>query len=595
MRLKSERFLVVERQPELLMALAGSVRRRTEAALDRFDSRRPGSALARAVILGDRSRLPKELRQALARSGLSHLLAVSGLHVGLLALLLWLPGRLLPARLRYLPALAGIGVYLMLVGPRPSILRASIMALLALTALMIDRPPQGLNALACCAALLALIDPAVTSELGFRLSVAATAGILVLAPIFTERWTALPSIVRGPLAVTVAAQLATLPWALPLEGGVHPLAPVLNLIAIPCLALFLAFAFAWLALALISDFAATWAVSLLDALAVPFEALGELPPGPIWFLPVTVAPWTVPVLSLVVVGAALWPVRAARCALLSGLLVLTGAGSPRTAVPELLLLDVGQGDAVLLRDGSRAVLIDGGGWPHGDLGGRVLVPALSAQGVRRLDAIVLTHPDLDHCNGLLDVARYLPVTEVWMGPGWLEAGCAADLVALRAARWRVLWRGETRKVGRWRFETLYPDAGLRRGRNDRSLVLAAVTSEHRVLLTGDVEGPAERRLARRLGPGLAADVLKVAHHGSRPSTSAAFLAAVRPRLALVSAAPGNPHGHPHPTVTGRLRSSGIRVLRTDLSGMVRLRFHPKGRIAIFLPGSPRASRAERRR
>ena len=316
------------------------------------------------------------------------------------------------------------------------------------------------------------------------------------------------------------------------------------------------------------------------------------------FLPLA-APWP---LVWVAVGVgvliALWPARAARVGVIVALVLQTGANvslpdRSRPEAPELVMFDVGQGDAILLRDGRHAALIDGGGWRHGDLGGRVLVPALAAMGIRRLTAMVLTHPDLDHCGGLVDTARYLPVEEIWMSPGWRDAPCARQLLTGPASRWRPLWKGEVVELGRWRIEVLHPSAGERRGLNDRSLALLATKGTHRVLLAGDLSATVERRLAkawsRRHGeiPPEPLDVLKVAHHGSKTSTHQAFLEALRPRLALISAGPQNHYGHPHPTVLKRLHSAGIRVLRTDRSGMIRVRFDAGGALALELPGSPR--------
>ncbi len=600
MRLKSERFLAVEQPPAGWTALAGRLRRRAEKAFEAPGVESRGSALARSLLLGDRSRLPRSWQAALRRCGLAHVLAVSGLHVGLLAVVLVLAGAALPPRLRYLPALFGIGLYLLLIGPRPAVLRASLMGLLALGALALHRPPQGLNALACCAAVLALVDPSMAGRLGFQLSVAATAGILVLAPFYAECWTALPVALRRPLAATVAAQLATLPWTLPLTAGIHPLAPVLNLVAVPLLGVFLLLSFAWLALVVaFGSSAGSMLMPLLDAAAMPVALLARTPPSPAFFLPMAVAGMPAAAIGM----AAFWrPAWAARIGLVAGLLLQTGARAPEPLAArqpgvelsgagqpgaEVVVFDVGQGDAVLLRDGARAALIDGGGWPHGDFGGRVLVPALAAIGIDRLDAVVLTHPDRDHCGGLVDLGRYLPVAEAWVGPGWTGGGCAAELLAAPTDRWRVLWRGEVERLGRWRLEVLHPAAGSRQGRNDRSLVLAARFGRHRLLLTGDISQQAERRLVMERPDALAAGVLKVAHHGSRSSTGDAFLRAVAPRLALISAGAGNPHGHPHPLVLERLRAAGVRVLRTDRSGMLRLKLHPSGRISILLPGAPR--------
>jgi competence protein ComEC len=601
LRLKSAHFLTVESPPGAVGRLAARWRRAADDALERVRGRAGdgrllppdpprggrGLPLARALLLGDRSELPPAWQQVLRRYGLAHLLAVSGLHVGLLALAclaLTLP---LPRTARYLAALAAVAGYLLLVGPQPAVLRAAVMGLLGATALLLQRPPQTLNALACCVLAMVLARPAVVAELGFQLSVAATASIVVVAPLYERRWRRCPRWLRQGVAASLAAQVATFPLILPLAGGWHPLAVALNLVAVPWLDGFLACAFPWLLLALASAPAAAAALPLLDAAALPLAAAARLPPTALDLRLLAMPPAAAAAVALGAAAAGLWPRRAAAALLALALLTLTGA-TPAPAPAELVMLDVGQGDALVLRDGRRALLVDGGGWPAGDLGGRVLVPALAAAGVRRLDAALLTHGDLDHCGGLADLVRYLPVGEVWTGAGPAPAeSCTARLLAAPGVRRRVLERGDVRRLGRWRLEVLHPAPGESGSDNDLSLVVMAETAGRRVLLTGDLEAVGEARLVEREAPRLRADVLKVAHHGSRTSTRPAFLGAVAPRLALISAGPDNPYGHPAPEVLERLAAARARVLRTDLSGRVELRFHDDGRILVALPAAPR--------
>ncbi len=292
---------------------------------------------------------------------------------------------------------------------------------------------------------------------------------------------------------------------------------------------------------------------------------------------------------LLAAAAALSLSRPRRCgALLPAALAVVLLAGRAAPGPELQLLDVGQGESVLLRDGARAVLVDGGGWRYGDLGGRVVMPALAALGVRRLQAVVLSHPDLDHCQGIVDLLSYVPVAEIWTAPGWRDSRCVRELLVAPGVRLRVLWAGEAARAAGWSFDVLHPPAGDRRRGNDRSLVLAARAGGSTVLLTGDIEAAAERRLLRRWGGSrLRADVLKVAHHGSRTSTTAALLAAVEPRLALVSCGPGNRYGHPASEVVARLRRSGALVLRTDRSGAVAVRPEPGGRLRVATRAAPR--------
>jgi competence protein ComEC len=257
--------------------------------------------------------------------------------------------------------------------------------------------------------------------------------------------------------------------------------------------------------------------------------------------------------------------------------------------PELRLLDVGQGEAIVLADGDATLLIDGGGWTSGDAAGTILLPALARAGIRSLNAVALTHPDLDHCGGLLGIVDYLPVAEVWTPPGWPAEGCALELLASPGTTLRPLWSGGRQRVGRWRLDALHPAAGVRRPGNNRSLVLRAEVLGVRFLLTGDVEAAAERAiLDREPRTGLRCDVLKLAHHGSRSSTSAPFLAAAAPRLAIASAGRDNRYGHPARSVRERLAAARVPLLSTDRHGQIRLRISPpegaEGRGRLSLAG-----------
>ncbi len=358
----------------------------------------------------------------------------------------------------------------------------------------------------------------------------------------------------------------------------------------PWTALALAGCLAWTCVAVISPRLAAALLPALDLLAAPFgwPAAGG---AALWrgmpLLASTAAA------SLLAIGLALLLLGGRRrLALAIPALALAGVAlaAPRVAKHglEVALLDVGQGDAILLRDGRRAILIDGGGREGVDLGGRVLLPALLAEGVSRLDALVMTHPDRDHCGGLVDLAAYLPVEEIWTAPGWPPVGCAWDFLTLPGPRLRVMWAGERAAVGRWRLTALNPAPGDRRGVNVRSLVLLAEANGRRALLTGDAEAPAERRMLAELGAaGLHADLLKLGHHGSKTSTSEDFLDAVAPRLALVSDGIGNVYHHPSPVVLRRLEERAIPTLRTDRDGEVVVRFGEDGRLRIELPAAPR--------
>lgn len=628
----SRRFLQIERAPGAVAGLSQILRRRVERAFEELgqpDS--PGIALARALVLGDPSRLAPRTLRGLRRSGLGHLLALSGLHVGLMAGFAWWLGIGLrvPRHGRLLLVLASVALYLAIAGPRPSLLRAAVLVAAGVVALTLERPPSAANALALAMLGLVAHRPSLVGDLGFQLTVAATWGILVLTPwwLGEEPWRGRGRLVMRSLAVSLGAQIATLPWAIPAFHGVSPLAPLLNLVAIPWITVGLAVSLVWVAVALIAPGLATALQPGLDALARPLAWPALAPAGPAWFLPLDLSVSAAGALAVGLAVLLALPVRWSRgdrssaCSLLgAAVLVLSVAGAlaqvggeAPDSNPRLVMLDVGQGDAVLIQDGAHAVLVDGGGFSGGldaggGIGSRVLLPALLRLGVRRLDAVVLTHPDRDHCGGLVEIGSWLPVEEVWMAPGWRGDPCADALLATPGVVHREIAAGGRGRIGRWRWLALHPEwtaedadggVGGRERRNAGSLVLALSTEgsadrrggragcrEMRVLLTGDLDAAAEAELLRRLrGPArrlLRADVLKVAHHGSKGSSGLPFLTAVlgpRPRdppplgrraVALISAGSGNPYGHPAQETLDRLDRWRARVLRTDRDGQVEL-------------------------
>jgi len=658
---KSRRLVSLETRAGVLGLLATRLRRRVERALDARDGelsgegrratdRPPGRSptpsltrslarpLARALVLGDSSEVPLRVRQGLRRLGLAHVLAVSGLHVGLVAGALLLLGTGLPRTARLAVALAGVALYLLLAGPRPSLLRASVMAGLAATALLAERPPQAANALAVAAAGLGLADPRVVLDAGFRLTVAATAGIVLLGPLLDRSWKGRwwgageraggkqraagdrparrwADGARRTIAASVGAQLGVMPWALPLFCLVTPWAPLANLVLVPWTGLALGLCLVWVALGSTVPAAAQAALPLLEAVAAPFAWPAAVPPRPWIALPVSIGCFGAAVLAalLLVVLADLGRSRRGGRAgrLISGALVavaLSGAardagGGARGGV-SAVMIDVGQGDAILLRDGPHAALVDGGGWRYGDLGGRVLLPVLAHLGVRRLEAVIASHGDRDHCGGLVDIAGYLAVGRAISGPD-LAAGrgasrCGRELAGLPAVARRIVARGAVLRVGRWRLRVLHPEPpagpdlrpGGARARhpasdNDGSLVLQAEAFGRRLLLTGDIEARAERELVRSVPEALRCDLLKVAHHGSKTSSRPSFLDAASPRIAVVSAGVRNPYGHPAQEVLARFAERRVRVVRTDRDGMVIVRISPEGRMTLDLPGAPK--------
>ncbi len=587
----------------------------------------PGALLARALVFGDARRVPPEWRTGLRRAGLSHLLAVSGLHVGLLLAGFWWIFGALSGRLAWAGAVSILLLYGCLVGARPSFLRAAVMALLVFLSMALERPPQALNSLCAALILILAFDPDAGADLGFQLSFLATAGILVLAPRLLDQWRRAsvgapafwpatawseaskapagpPHPVKVALAATFAAQLATLPITAVEMGLLTPLSPLFNLAFVPLTALVLGFSVVWVGLAAVASTPVLSAAAgpcaravqtILDLLSLPFASLAHLPPGSWLAQPVSVD-------GTAALALAIWLgvlASGLRRAVWGLALVLACNPAAPEDEPVLAMLDTGQGEAVLLRSGERGpvILVDGGGFRRGNFAEAVLLQALAAEGIHRIDLAILSHGDSDHCRGLLELTWYLRIERLWAVPVELRDGCGGALAGRLRGRVRGVGRGHADRVGAWSLEVLHPAPDRPDGGNSASMVVRACAGGSCVLLTGDLDLMGERELlarARRDGIPLRSDVLKVAHHGSRTSTGAGLLAAVEPRLGLVSAGRRNPYGHPSPEVVARMERRGVRVLRTDLHGRIEVRFRRDGsgtprpvlRVAAWPRGRP---------
>lgn len=579
-----------------LSRLRSSARRRLEAA---FGSDVASRGLVLALVTGDRSRLLPELESLYQRAGIFHVMAISGAHVAVLALLVL--GVLRRGGMDEIPALwvllMLLPLYAALTGARPPVLRAVVMSSMVIGArlLSLDRPR--LNALALGALLLLLWQPLSLSDPGFQLSFAAMAAIVLLAEPLSRRFRFL-GFLAAPLAISLAAQVGVLPFAAWHFHRVTPWAPFASLVAMPLasvlvvLGLLIAFLppLGWLSSGLVAmarggALALTETASLTAALpaatlAVPRPSAGA---SLLYALAVIVFLSARPLRA----RPKLW-LRSGAVVLLATAVVASPVRPSAPAGLTLTAIDVGHGDALLVRlpDGS-AMLVDGGGATGSsfDVGERVVVPFLLDQGVRNLAAVVVTHADYDHLGGLFAVVDSLRVGALWEGaPRW-------DRPLYRTFRHRARDRGvpfreleenQSFDFGGARFEVLAAGGrGQSDKENDRSLVMRVSYAGRSLLLTGDAERGLEADLLRRRAH-LRADILKVGHHGSRSSSTPEFLFAVDPSLAIISARARPGPGWPIPSarVLSRLKAMGIEYLRTDTEGAVTVTITPAGAIRI---------------
>jgi competence protein ComEC len=590
--------------------------RRRFAALAAETLPRREAALVRAIGAGDRDGMEPADEEAFARSGLVHVLSVSGLHLAVVALGAFKAARAVlarceavaaradPRRAAALVALPIAAVYAVATGASVPALRAAVAAGAGFGGVLLDRELDGASALALAALAILAFEPGAVLDPSLQLSFASVAGLLAGARPLRE---ALPLArregrlgrAREALLVAVcasaAATLATAP-IVALHFRRVPLAGVLaNVAGVP---LGSALTIAATLAALASALAPPLGVALLWAcrpLALALLAVADVAAAPAWASPGVASPG--PALALAACALAFAALRTrgrlrlACAAAAAAALLLPGPARQLAArwngELEVVFLSVGHGDAALLRlpDGSAA-LVDGGGdlLGHADPGARDVVPFLRDAGLRSVAAAFLSHAHPDHLLGLPAVHAALGLERLFGPDREPPADAAAALARLpRMERMRRGDRWERAGVG---FEALGPPPGSAAWtENDASLALRVRYGDTVFLFLGDVEAEGERALVAEGGDGLRADVVKVPHHGSGTSSGPALIAATRPRWAVASMARDSRYGFPAPEVVARWRAAGAELLRTDAGAVAfasdgrRVRRTPPGRLA----------------
>ncbi len=541
-----------------------------DALLDRIDpARSEARALIAGIVCGRVSELSTTAAsEAFARTGTSHLVAVSGSH---LALVTALAAYLLKAirarpRSRALVLLALMAAYVVLTGGAASAIRSLLMVAGSLAAQLGHRRPHSTSALCLTCIALVLNEPGIAFDVGFQLSALSVLFIQLFGGYLTtalERMR-LPASVAEALALTLCAQWATLPVTVPLFDEVSLVAPLANLVLGPVMTALLVVGLVCAPLALVIP-APDLALAAPDALAhcsiFCAKALAGVPYAAIAVDGGSIAPALTAIAGAAAIAAYLaWRLPSPRCcAAVLVVLFCLAAGHvirwTRFAPAAVTVLDVGQGDAILVRDGGAAVLVDCGV-------DDAVVTALARQHVYRLDAVLITHWDLDHWGGLPAVLDVLPVDIVLLAAG------AADVMPDEARAEAIpaiveLEAGDRVRVGRFTCTMVWPTARVTASENEDSLVWDVVYQEGgralRMLLTGDTEADEARSYAGSVGD---IDVLKLGHHGSAASIDEEVMRALDPEAVIASAGAGNRYGHPTDEAVACVTSYGSAFLST---------------------------------
>lgn len=546
----------------------------------------PG-ALLEALLLGERGRMDDEMTLGFQESGLLHLIAISGAHIGMISVLLLglFRGLGIAPRPSALLLLGSLVFYSVLVEGTPSVLRATIMAVSLLAGRLLWRESDILNALALSILVLLILNPFSLFDPGFQLTYAATLSIVLFQPRIMKRLPRLPLRIGQMLAMSLAAQAGVMPIIAGSFNRVAAAPLLLNLAAVPLVAAIMAMGYIFFPLAFLSGllarimaFALKFSLMLLLGVSRLAEVSALLsfrvanPSGPV------VLGYYVFLLALLLPHRfrLQTPALLAGYSLFVALMIFPPLTSPVRGL-KLTFLDVGQGDSILIEFPGRAkMLVDAGGSPTDsfDTGERVVSPVLWRKGVTRLAVIAGTHDHPDHIGGLAAVARNFKPAELWQTPcgerGELRRRIFAALPSSTTCR--NASRGFSRTIAGVRLDVLHPSTASPLARtelNDRSLVLRLRYGRTSFLLTGDIGFNAEGEIIRS-GLPLRCGVLKAGHHGSDSSSGPEFLREACPRIVVITVGPGNAYGFPREETLKRFRAVGSFVYRTDRDGAVEI-------------------------
>jgi len=559
------------------------IRARIQAAL----ADAPYAGVIAALAIGDQRAIPPEQWQTFTRTGVNHLMSISGLHVtmvsGLVFVLVGGLWRRVPRLTLALPAVKAAAL--------AALFAAFLYALLAGFAVPAQRTVYMLAVVACalwlgvfesasvvlCAALLVvtLIDPWAVLAPGFWLSFGAVAVIMYVSAGRIGRLHWLESWARVQVAVT----LALMPPLLAMFQQVSIVSPLANAAAIPVVSLVVA------PLALIGavapfDIVLQCAHLVMHGCMILLEWMGELPDA-VWQQHAPPA-WTV-IVAIAALALLLAPRGLpGRWLGVAGLLPLfmVAPAALRAGDVEIVVLDVGQGVSAVVRTANHALLYDAGPsfGPDADSGSRIIVPYLRAAGVKRLDGMIVTHDDDDHWGGAASVLQAVPV------PWLLTSLPDFDPLVVQSDR---AWRCESGQSWEWdgvRFEVLHPAPGSHEDpavkTNDRSCVLRVEAGGRRILLPADIERHSEEVLLARSRDQVPADVLLAPHHGSRTSSIPEFVRVAGPQIVVFPVGYRNRFGHPHRDIVRRYQDIGARIYRTDRDGAVTVAIRAQGAVSV---------------
>ena len=484
-------------------------------------------ALIPGMVIGDTSKQSEEFKNEMRRSGLTHLVAVSGANFAIVsAFVLWgMQFIFRRTNYRLFATAVALAAFIALVRPSPSVLRAAAMAAVLLAAHASRRGRDSLPALGFAIAAVVLLDPFQARDPGFALSVLATAGLLLLAPRIK------PTILAAPIAAMVFCS----PIIIALSGYISPMSVLANVLAAPAVTPITIVGFIAALIAPITPFGAQLLVSLIKPFAFWITAIAEWTARfPVFTLRTGLYGF---IAALILIALLVWGRRKAAASLLVIILAFTWLQRFPAGDWQIANCDIGQGDALVLNlQNKRAIVIDVGPDPE------LIDRCLHQLGIKEIPLLILTHPHADHVGGLSGAKKRRTIGQTWYGN---------------------MYAGTTAQIGEFHITVHWPD-GDGYSPNNSSIATTIRSKDFTLFAAGDLEPLAQERLVGKIGE---VDIYKVSHHGSRYQDFQ-LLTELSPQLAIISVGAENTFGHPAPEVLSALELAGARVLRTDRDGAV---------------------------
>lgn len=552
-----------------------------------FDEQTVG--IAKALLLGYKQDLEGESRQAFARTGLSHIMAVSGLHVGFIVTPFWflIPifwNRKYGRQMGFVLLILVLWLYAGLTGFSASVLRASITVIFLTWGKLFYKLPNSINLTAGAAIFLLILDPSQLFDIGFQLSFSAVIIILLILPVIQKalpywlrvRWYAAPIMV---VIVSIVVQFGLYPLQVFYFGEISLISPLANALFVPLLGLLVPLGLVGLIVGgfvpSIGIFISYPVLMFLKSMNLFVIASSELH----WAWMETSMPSMLifPFWIAMIFFFASWRVPGFKWKLLAitlfiGCLVLTENILYKLSSEELkvTIFDVGQGDAALIQTpNGKTILIDAGTWsPTNNSGKSILLPHFKEAGITRLDAVILSHPHADHIGGILDLIEGIPIGAIYNSGYKYDSRLYKNYISLAGSKGITvssLKTGDTLDIDpSVLFLVLGPEEmSFSNDPNQHSVVLNMIYGESRFLFTGDAGETQEERLVENYGDLLDVDFLKVGHHGSRTSSAIPFLNIVTPEISVVSLAERNRFKHPHPEAIQKIQRTGTELYFTS--------------------------------